>query len=173
MRKNITKDMTPIFYKYGTACFAAANLETGLEQLLQLNDYHRKKKLKGISFGVTEDIKSLRVLGKMFDEAKRREYFNDIEAQKVKKAIRTRNHLVHCFWNERVVLEVTSTAGRKKMIVTLNEIFKIISDGTDVVNSFINNYLSDYGLNLDVFGKLSEQNWESREKELDGFLEDL
>ena len=106
--------MAPIYYEYGMACFAAANLETGLELLLQFNDAYRKRNLKGITFGVTEDIKSLRVLGKMFDEAKRREHFNDIEAQKVKKAIMTRNYLIHRFWNEKFILEATSSVGQNK-----------------------------------------------------------
>ena len=112
--KNSTKEMVPIFCEYGMACFAAANLETGLELFLQLNDNYRKSHLRGISFGVTEDIKSLRSLGKMLDEAKRREDFNDIEAQKVKKAIMTRNYLIHRFWNEILQLEVTSSAGEGK-----------------------------------------------------------
>lgn len=101
-----------------------------------------------------------RTLGDLFKATQKKEYFTEAERKKINKAIKERNFLIHSYWNKRIEYAV-KPEGREWLIHNLDELRDLIRSSTAIVNSLIDHYLEQYGVNVQYFADKTTEVWKS------------
>jgi len=106
----LSKDMAPIWEAYGKACFQCQNLESSFRFLLILNaSKDTGEVISNIAVESVETETSQYTLNKIFRLAQEKEYFKRNEITMLIKANKTRNKVIHNYWNDRSNIEKMMT----------------------------------------------------------------
>lgn len=98
-------------------------------------------------------------LRELFDVARRKEHFTDIERQIVLSAIKKRNLLIHSYWDERTNL-LTTSEGRKRVADELYTIRDYLRKANAILTSLNDRYLADYRLSTEVLKEMANKVWQ-------------
>ncbi len=142
---------------YGNACYAAQALEVSLTGLL--NTLEMYNIVKGVKNKSIDSENTSRVLGNLFKEAQKKEYFTNAEKNKINRAIKERNHLIHGYWKEKITYAYKKK-GREWIIKNIEEIHELIAQANDIVASLEKKYLDELGV-TDYVEAVTENIWES------------
>lgn len=157
------RDLTPLFYAFGAAVFEGQHLEHALQLLLALIDHELETQGKSRVRLQIDSPMAHKKLGQLFDEVQLFEYITDAERKTIQKGLRTRNFLVHAFWQHDRVKQANSPAGRKAIFVELDQLREVCRKAGRLVDSFIDHHLAKAGTSLDELSRPLWDKWQSDE----------
>ena len=165
MASSKEKELGPIFRAYGAACYSAQNLESTLRFLLVLYAAHEKKRFTPDVIRLVESETATSTLRDLFEKARQREYFTDIEARVVLNAIKQRNLLIHNYWDKQVFL-LANKKGRGQVKDDLYRIRDYLVKANAIVISLNDHYLKQYSigaesLNTEGLKKRADEAWQN------------
>lgn len=98
-------------------------------------------------------------LRELFDVARRKEHFTDIEGQTVLNAIKKRNLLIHSYWDNHTNL-LTTSGGRERVTDELYAIREYLRKANAIVTSLNDRYLADYHLSTEDLKEKAKEVWQ-------------
>src|SRR5690606_15162769 len=101
-----------------------------------------------------------RTLRKLFDAAKKTEYFTPAEERMLRSAIRLRNELAHTFLTSRAKFLATPE-GRRKVLGDIGAARSKIKKAGAIIDSLIDRYLEKYGTTVEEIKQQMEHLWVS------------
>lgn len=153
-------EMAPIFEAYGKACYVCQNLESSFRFLLICNaSKSTNAEISKTAIDVETETAQF-TLNKLFRLAQEKEYFTKKDISILIKANRTRNHVIHHYWNENNVNKMMTSEGRLSLKSDLEKITSEIQDADRIMVSLIDNYLIEYGLTTKILKAMAAQTYE-------------
>lgn len=157
------EELLPVFGEFGAAVLDAQLLEQGLGFLMAL-----VAKYQGAHFSSRPDISLYgseegKTLGELFRAVKKKEYFTQAEEKIIRRAIRTRNKLVHSFLVDKAE-DMMTPKGRREVLSEVVELRDTIRKADTIVNECINKYLIEHGTSIEEAKIYCEQFWVSDDK---------
>lgn len=164
MTRSKEKELGPVFRAYGAACYSAQNLESTIRFLLVLYAAQEKKRFALDVIRSVESETAFNTLRKLFEKARQKEDFNDIQAQVVLNAIKKRNQLIHTYWDKQVSL-LSTKLGREKIKDDLYRVRDDLVKANKIVVSLNDRYLKHYRMGTNRLSttklkELADQAWQ-------------
>jgi hypothetical protein len=157
------QDIAPLFEAFGAAVFEGQHLEHGLQLLLALIDHKIQAQGKFRIRLKVDSTTAHKKLGQLFDEVKQFEYLTDAERRIIQTGLKTRNFLVHSYWNGERIKEGTTIAGRRAIVKELSRLREECRKAGRLVDSFIDQHLTKAGTSLDKESRPLWDQWQSDE----------
>jgi hypothetical protein len=157
------RDITPLFWAFGGAVYEGQHLEHGLQLLLSLIDHELKVKGKTRVRLTVDSPNAHKKLGELFDEVQSFEYITDAERKIIQKGLKTRNFLVHAYWQGDRIAQMNSPTGRKAIFTELDDLREVCRKAGRLVDSFIDEHLAKAGTSLDELSRPLWDKWQSDE----------
>lgn len=152
------KDVEPLMAEFGAAIHDAQVLESSIELILSLLDKTAQPNEKAPSVDGLFSVYSNRCLGELIRLLKQRICVKDSEAELLKQALDTRNHLVHGFFKQEDRLKETLTPdGITTLINTIKNVRAVFRQAIVITDRFLNDLLQKYNLSVQ---SVKEHAWE-------------
>src|SRR4051812_44039984 len=113
------EDTAPLFHAFGAAVFEGQHLEHGLQLLLTLIGQDSASGGKARVRLNVDSPQASRNIGKIFDQVQLLTHLTDAERKIIQKGLKTRNFLVHSFWQGDRVEFTLTPEGRTETIAEL------------------------------------------------------
>jgi hypothetical protein len=164
----LSKDMAPIWEAYGKACFQCQNLESSFRFLLILNaSKDTGEVISNIAVESVETETSQYTLNKIFRLAQEKEYFKRNEITMLIKANKTRNNVIHNYWNDRSNIEKMMTPeGRLALKLDLEKLSSELWRANQIVVRLIDRYLIALGLTTEILKSFTSNMYEEGRVEI-------
>jgi len=164
----LSKDMAPIWEAYGKACFQCQNLESSFRFLLILNaSKDTGEVISNIAVESVETETSQYTLNKIFRLAQEKEYFKRNEITMLIKANKTRNKVIHNYWNDRSNIEKMMTPeGRLALKLDLEKLSSELWRANQIVVRLIDRYLIALGLTTEILKSFTSNMYEEGRVEI-------
>lgn len=168
----ISATSAPIFWAYGLAVYHAQLIENGVQLLLLVIAYERKKEGLSVSDLSIDNPRHIEnTLGKLFNKARKHGCFTKEDERKVRKAINTRNLLVHAYWRKKKHIKAISTPkGREWLVSNLLKLKEQCREADRIITALIDQYLSLYGTSIEALSPPIPEIWQSDEEPPDHVL---
>lgn len=156
------KDIKPLMAEFGAAVHDAQVLESSIELILSLLDKTGRSKRNAPNIEGLLSVYSDKPLGRLIQLLKRRIPVKDSEAELLKTALNTRNHLVHGFFKKEDRLKATLTPdGVTALIGEISKVRSVLRSANGITDRMLNDLLRKYNLSVEV---LKEHAWEMFQK---------
>lgn len=154
-------DLAPLWHAFGAAVFEGQHLEHGLQLLLKLIDHDLTAKGKSRVRLNIDSPQAHQKMGDIFDEVQLFRHFTDAERKIVQKGLKTRNFLVHAYWQGNRVVEMSTSDGRAGAVAELDRLREQCRKAGRLVDSFVDEQLSKAGTSLRELSASVEDRWQN------------
>ena len=155
-----TTPLNPIYLEMGAAVQDCQRLELYISFIVTLLIELSGGTLSDHEFQGSMEALGSQTLGRLMDEIKKKVGFTDEAVHALRKAQRSRNFLIHRFYNERSKL-LLSQAGREKALGEIQEKRADINLANALLDPVMNDLVRLQGIDLERFRSEVEQRFES------------
>ena len=155
-----TTPLNPIYLEMGAAVQDCQRLELYISFIVTLLIELSGGTLSDHEFLGSMEALGSQTLGRLMDEIKKKVGFTDEAVHALRKAQRSRNFLIHRFYNERSKL-LLSQAGRVKALKEIHEKRAEINLANALLDPVMNDLVRLQGIDLEQFRSDVEQRFES------------
>jgi len=155
-----TTPLNPIYLEMGAAVQDCQRLELYISFIVTLLIELSGGTLSDHEFQGSMEALGSQTLGRLMDEIKKKVGFTDEAVHALRKAQRSRNFLIHRFYNERSKL-LLSQAGRKKALSEIHEKRAEINLANALLDPVMNDLIRLQGIDLEQFRSEVQQRFES------------
>ena len=145
-----TTPLNPIYLEMGAAVQDAQRLELYISFIVTLLIDLSGGTLSDDEFKGWMDNLGAQTLGRLIEEIKKKVGFTDEAVDTLRRALRSRNFLIHRFYNARSAL-LFNQAGREKALLEIVQKRKSINSANAILDPVMNDLIRMKGIDIEHF----------------------
>jgi len=155
-----TTPLNPIYLEMGAAVQDCQRIELYISFIVTLLIDLSGGTLSDHEFRGSMETLGTQTLGHLMEEIKKKVGFTDDAVHALRKALRSRNFLIHRFYNERSDLLLSQT-GRDKALNEIRQKRAAINTANAMLDPVMNDLIRLKGIDIEQFKKEIEQRFET------------